>query len=57
MGKIADAVSSLTRRLVGPELNRTEGNVVAAGLHLQQVRSRGIWREIVATKQPTATRR
>jgi ubiquinone/menaquinone biosynthesis C-methylase UbiE len=58
MGRIADALSPLTRRLVGPELNRrTEDNIVAAGLHLQQVRSRGIWREIVATKQPTAAQR
>jgi ubiquinone/menaquinone biosynthesis C-methylase UbiE len=49
-GRIADAMSPLTRRLIGPELNRrTEDNLTAAGLHLQDVRRRGIWREIVAT--------
>jgi ubiquinone/menaquinone biosynthesis C-methylase UbiE len=52
-GRIADAVSPLTRRLMGPELNRrTEDNVTAAGLHIKDVRRRGIWREIVATTHP-----
>src|SRR5262249_26078776 len=49
LGRLADLVSPLTRRLVGPELNRrTERNVEAAALHIPEVRRRGIWREIVA---------
>lgn len=49
LGKLADVVSPLTRRLFGPELNRpTERNVEAAGLHITEVRRRGIWREIIA---------
>lgn len=52
LGRIADAVSPLTRRLLGPELNRrTEDNVRAAGLELVQVRREGIWREIVARRR------
>jgi ubiquinone/menaquinone biosynthesis C-methylase UbiE len=50
LGRIADVLSPLTRRLVGPALNRrTEENVTAAGLQIRQIRRRGIWREIVAT--------
>lgn len=49
LGKLADLVSPITRRLFGPELNRrTEENVRAAGLHILAVRRDGIWREIVA---------
>ncbi len=49
-GWLADRVSPITRRLFGPSLNRrTEENARAAGLLLQQVRRRGVWREIVAT--------
>jgi hypothetical protein len=36
---------------MGPELNRpTERNVEAAGLRIVEMRRRGIWREIVATR-------
>lgn len=50
LGKLTDLVSPLTRRLFGPELNRpTERNVETAGLHITEVRRRGIWREIIAT--------
>lgn len=49
LGKLADLVSPLTRRLFGPELNRrTERNAQAAGLRITGVRRHGIWREIVA---------
>jgi ubiquinone/menaquinone biosynthesis C-methylase UbiE len=52
LGKLADLVSPLTRRLFGPELNRpTEHNVEAAGLQITEVRRRGIWREIIATPE------
>src|SRR5574341_122681 len=55
LGKLTDLISPLTRRLFGPELNRpTERNIEAAGLHITDVRRRGIWREIVATRQPAA---
>jgi ubiquinone/menaquinone biosynthesis C-methylase UbiE len=53
LGRLTDWVSPLTRRLFGPELNRpTEANIRAAGLHLAEVRRRGILREIVATPPP-----
>jgi len=49
LGKLFDWISPLTRRLMGPELNRrTERNVEAAGLRITGVRRNGIWREIVA---------
>lgn len=49
LGKLFDWLSPLTRRLVGPEINRrTEENVGNAGLELVQVRRNGVWREIVA---------
>lgn len=50
LGALTDLVSPLTRRLLGPELNRpTEDNVRLAGLELGEVRRRGMWRQIVAT--------
>ncbi len=56
-GWLADLVSPLTRRLIGPALNRrTEENVVAAGLEPTAVRRDGIWREIVARVSDTAPR-
>lgn len=49
LGRLFDWLSPLTRRLMGPELNRpTERNVVEAGLRVTAVRRKGIWREIVA---------
>ena len=51
LGKLADLVSPLTRRLFGPELNRrTERNIEAAGLQITEVRRHGVWREIVASR-------
>jgi ubiquinone/menaquinone biosynthesis C-methylase UbiE len=51
LGKLFDLVTPLTRRLMGPEINRrTEENVAAAGLAIEAVRRDGIWREIVARK-------
>lgn len=48
-GWLADLATPLTRRLVGPELNRrTEDNVAAAGLEVAEIRRDGVWREIVA---------
>jgi ubiquinone/menaquinone biosynthesis C-methylase UbiE len=49
LGRIFDWVSPITRRLMGPEVNRrTEDTVRAAGLEIESVRRQGIWREIVA---------
>jgi len=51
LGKLFDLVTPVTRRLMGPAINRrTEENVAAAGLELEAVRRDGIWREIVARK-------
>lgn len=50
LGRLFDLATPLTRRLVGPEVNRrTEENVEAAGLVMTGLRRDGIWREIVAT--------
>lgn len=52
-GWLADGLTRVTRRLIGPEINRrTEDNVVAAGLRIGEVRRWGVWREIVAHKLP-----
>lgn len=49
MGRIADLVSPITRRLIGPELNRrTEETVVHSALRIVGLRRSGVWREIVA---------
>ncbi len=51
LGKIFDWLSPLTRAVMGPEINRrTEENIKAAGLEIQEVRRDGIWREIVARR-------
>lgn len=51
LGKLFDLLSPLTRRLIGPEINRrTEENVRNAGLTILGVRREGIWREIVARR-------
>ncbi|HUG40868.1 MAG TPA: class I SAM-dependent methyltransferase [Longimicrobiales bacterium] len=53
LGKLFDWVSPLTRRLLGPEMNRrTESNVRAAGFEIADIRRDGIWREIVARAAP-----
>lgn len=49
LGKLFDLLSPITRRLLGPEINRrTEDNVRASGLEILTVRVTGVWREIVA---------
>jgi ubiquinone/menaquinone biosynthesis C-methylase UbiE len=49
LGKLFDLLTPLTRRLMGPEINRrTEQNVRAAGMEIVSVRRDGIWREIEA---------
>lgn len=49
LGLLADLASPLTRRLFGPAVNRrTERNVEAAGLQIESVRRKGVWREIEA---------
>lgn len=49
LGRLADAITPLTRRLFGFRANRrTEANIVAAGLDLTEVGRSGIWREMVA---------
>ena len=49
LGKLFDLLSPITRRLIGPEINRrTEDNVRAAGLEIVDVRRHGVWREIEA---------
>ena len=49
LGKVFDWLCPLTRRLLGPEINRrTAQHVQAAGLRITEIRRDGIWREIVA---------
>lgn len=55
LGLLTDLVSPLTRRLIGPELNRrTEANVATAGLDINEVRREGTWRELVAGRGPAS---
>jgi ubiquinone/menaquinone biosynthesis C-methylase UbiE len=52
LGRLADLLSTVTRRVFGFRTNRrTEENVAAAGLEIVTVRRNGIWREIVARPQ------
>lgn len=52
-GKLFDWLTPVTRRLIGPELNRrTEQNIEAAGLDIARVKRSGIWREIEARPRP-----
>lgn len=52
-GWLADVASVVTRRVFGFNANRrTEENVLAAGLDIEDVRRHGIWREIVARPRP-----
>lgn len=49
LGWLADRLSPLVQRLVGPAVNRrTEDNIRAAGLELVAVSRHGVWREIHA---------
>ncbi len=51
LGWIADRLSPLVSRLLGPDINRrTEDTVVLAGLQLIKVRRWGVWREITARR-------
>ncbi len=53
-GWLFDRLTPLTRRLLGPDINRrTEHNVTSAGLSIDEVRRLSIWREIVATPLPS----
>jgi ubiquinone/menaquinone biosynthesis C-methylase UbiE len=48
-GRLADLLSPLVQRVLGPAINRrTEANVEAAGLEIVELRQAGVWREIVA---------
>ena len=52
-GRLADLVTLVTRRIMGVSFNRrTEENVEAAGLRIEEIRRDGIWREIVASIHP-----
>ncbi len=56
LGAVFDLLSPLTRRLIGPSINRrTERNIRTAGLEIVEVRRHGIWREIVAVPGTTAS--
>jgi len=49
LGKLFDVLTPLTRRVMGPEINRrTEDNIRRAGLEIVHTRRSGIWREIEA---------
>lgn len=53
LGRLADLLNPLVRRIVGASINRrTEENVAAAGLEVVAVRRDGVWREIVARPRP-----
>lgn len=53
LGRLADAASVPSRRLMGVSFNRrTDENVAAAGLDVLDIRREGIWREIVAAPPP-----
>lgn len=57
LGWAADRLSPLTRRLIGPEINRlTERNVELSGLRTASVRRQGVWRELVASPPLTQIR-
>ena len=52
LGRIADIVSEITRRVFGFRTNRrTEENVAMAGLEILEVTRNGVWRQIVARPQ------
>ena len=58
LGWLADRLSPLTRRLLGPEINRrTEENVAAAGLEIVDILRGGVWREIEARPVGNSTGR
>lgn len=49
LGRLADLLNPLVRRIIGASINRrTEEAVAAAGLEVVELRRSGVWREIVA---------
>lgn len=49
LGRLADLLTPLSERTIGPALNRrTEDNIRRAGLDLREVHRSGVWRQIVA---------
>lgn len=48
LGLLADLLSSVTRQLFGPAINRRTERHIKQGLELVSVRREGIWREIQA---------
>lgn len=56
LGTLFDLLTPLTRRLMGPSINRrTEQNIRTDGLKISEVRRHGIWREIVAVPHTSAS--
>lgn len=57
LGFVSDLLSPITRRLLGPSINRrTEANVASAGLEIVELRRSGVWREIRAVPASGAER-
>lgn len=55
LGRIADLLTPLSERTIGPALNRrTEENVRRAGLELWEVHRSGVWRQIIARRDASA---
>jgi ubiquinone/menaquinone biosynthesis C-methylase UbiE len=51
LGRLADLVTPLSERVVGPALNRrTEDNARRAGLDLVEVDRHGVWRQVLARR-------
>ncbi len=58
LGRLADLLNPLVRRIIGASINRrTEEAVTAAGLEVVELRRSGVWREIVARPRPEPPRR
>lgn len=57
LGFVSDLLSPITRRLLGPSINRrTEANVASAGLEIVELHRSGVWREIRAIPASGAER-
>ena len=57
LGFVSDLLSPITRRLLGPSINRrTEANVTSAGLEIVELHRSGVWREIRAVPASGAER-
>lgn len=58
LGRLADLLNPLVRRIIGASINRrTEEAVAAAGLEVVELRRSGVWREIVARPRSEDPRR